>query len=375
MPRNRRIGSKPRRVEPILRIRGERANWSCERVVRVTHPVTEHETRGGSVGRVMTDEKPRALLVLGVAGAVVVGILTATQSRINSELSLSIGDGYLAAVISFGSGFVIMLVALAVWRPGRRGLAALVTSVRTGQTPWWYLIGGAAGGLFVLSQGLTGAVLGVALFTIAIVCGQTLSGLLVDGHGIGPVPPKPITMTRVVGSVLALLAVGWAVSAQLAGDIPPWLLILPFVAGLFISGQQAVNGQVRRISGSAMTATLLNFLVGTLVLVIAALVHESIAGWPTHLSANPLLYLGGLTGTVFIALSTIVVRTTGVLLLGLGSVAGQLVTSLVLDLTLPVDGRLVAWTTIAGTLLTLVAVAIAAVPSRAVTASSRTPTA
>jgi transporter family-2 protein len=110
------------------------------------------------------------------------------------------------------------------------------------------------------------------------------------------------------------------------------------------------------------------------VLVVAGLVHESIVGWPTHLPGNPVLYLGGLTGTLFIALSTIVVRTTGVLLLGLGSVAGQLVTSLLLDLTLPVDGRVVAWTTIAGTLLTLVAVAIAAVPSRAVRASSGTPT-
>ncbi|MES2169299.1 MAG: DMT family transporter [Actinomycetota bacterium] len=311
---------------------------------------------------------PRAFIVLGVAGAVLVGILTATQSRINSELSLSIHDGYLAAVISFGSGFVIMLVALAVWRPGRRGLATLVGSVRARQTPWWYLIGGAAGGLFVLSQGLTGAVLGVALFTIAVVCGQTLSGLLVDGRGIGPVGPKPVTVTRVAGSVLALVAVGWAVSAQLVSDVPPWLLLLPFVAGLFISGQQAVNGQVRRISGSAMTATLLNFLVGTLVLVAAGLVHESIVGLPAHLPANPLLYLGGLVGTLFIALSTVVVRTTGVLLLGLGSVAGQLVTSLVLDLTLPVDGRVVAWTTVAGTLLTLVAVAIAAIPSRAVRA-------
>ncbi len=319
----------------------------------------------------MTDEKPRALVVLGVAGAVLVGILTATQSRINSELSFSIGDGYLAAVISFGSGFVIMVVALVVWRPGRRGLSHLIASVRSGETPWWYLIGGAAGGLFVLSQGLTGAVLGVALFTIAIVCGQTLSGLLVDGHGIGPVPPKPITVTRVVGSVLALVAVGWAVSAQLGGDIPVWLLLLPFVAGLFISGQQAVNGQVRRVSGSAMTATLMNFLVGTVVLVTAAVVHASIAGWPTHLPTNPLLYLGGLTGTLFIGLSTVVVRTTGVLLLGLGSVAGQLVTSLILDLTLPVDGRIVALTTIAGTLLTLVAVAIAAVPSRAVRTSMR----
>jgi transporter family-2 protein len=321
----------------------------------------------------MTSPQPRALLVLGVAGAVLVGILTATQSRINSELSLALGDGYLAAVISFGSGLVIMLVALAVWRPGRRGVRTLVASVRFRSMPWWYLVGGAAGGLFVLSQGLTGVVLGVALFTIAIVCGQTIGGLFIDSRGIGPIAPAAITVTRVLGSALALLAVGWAVSAQLVGDIPLWMLLLPFVAGLFVAGQQAVNGQVRRVSGSVMTATLLNFFVGTLVLVAACLVHESIVGWPSHLPSNPLLYLGGLTGTIFIALSAAVVRTTGVLLLGLGSVAGQLVTSLVLDLVLPVDGRVIAASTVAGTLLTLVAVAIAAVPSRSIRARSGTP--
>lgn len=318
--------------------------------------------------------RPRAAIALGVAGAVVVGILTATQSRINSELSLTLGDGYLAALLSFGSGLMIMLVAVAVWAPARHGLGTLVTSVRERRTPWWFLIGGAAGGLFVLSQGLTGAVLGVALFTVSVVAGQTISGLLIDRRGIGSAAPAAITITRLVGSVLALLAVGWAVSAQLVGDIPPWMLLLPFVAGICIGGQQAVNGQVRQISGSVVTATLLNFIVGGVVLCAACLVHESIVGWPTHLPATPWLYFGGVLGTIFIALSAAVVRTTGVLLLGLGSVAGQLVTSLALDLVLPVDGRIIAWTTIAGTLLTLLAVALAAVPSRSLRVRSKTPT-
>lgn len=317
--------------------------------------------------------RPRAAIALGVAGAVLVGILTATQSRINSELSLNLGDGYLAAVISFGSGFVIMLIALAVWAPGRRGLKQLITSVRERRTPWWYLVGGAAGGLFVLSQGLTGAVLGVALFTVAIVAGQTLSGLLIDRRGIGATPPAAITVTRLVGSILALVAVSWAVSAELVGDIPLWMLLLPFIAGICVGGQQAVNGQVRLASGSAMTATLVNFTVGIVVLLIACLLHETFVGWPTSLPTTPWLYLGGLLGTIFIALAATVVRTTGVLLLGLGSVAGQLITSLLLDLFLPIDATAVAWSTVVGTVLTLVAVGIAATPSRTLRARSGTP--
>ena len=315
----------------------------------------------------------RASVALGVAGAVLIGVFTATQSRINGELGRALDDGYLAALISFGSGLVILLVVLAFWSPGRRGLRRVFASVRAGDTPWWYLVGGAAGGFFVLSQGLTGATLGVALFTVAIVCGQTISGLAIDARGLGTTPPAPITITRLLGTALALVAVTWAVSSQLVGDIPLWMLLLPFLAGLGIGAQQAVNGQVRIISRSALTATVMNFLVGTFVLAVAAIIHESIVGLPTVFPQQPWLYVGGLIGAIFIGLSVVVVRATGVLLLGLGSVAGQLAMSLLLDLVLPIPGHVFVWTTLAGTLLTLLAVALAAVPSAAIRARSRTP--
>jgi transporter family-2 protein len=276
----------------------------------------------------------RSAVAIGVTGAVLVGVLTAIQSRVNGELGRVLADGYLAAVISFGSGLVILTVALAVWTPGRRGLRAAFGSVREGSTPWWYLCGGAGGALFVLSQGITGAVLGVALFTVAVVCGQTISGLVIDRNGIGHTQPAPITVTRLVGSALALVAVGVAVSAG-------------------------------RIAGSALTATFMNFLVGTTVLLVACLVHEAIVGLPERMPTNPLLYLGGVIGAIFIGGAVIVVRVTGVLLLGLGSVAGQLVMSLVLDVVLPAVGQIIVTSTVIGTLLTLVAVVIAAIPSRA----------
>ena len=306
----------------------------------------------------------RTAIGLGLLGAVVIGTLTATQSRVNGEFGRALADGYLAAVISFGSGLVILLVALAVWAPGRRGLRMAFGSVRTGTTPWWYLCGGAGGAMFVLSQGITGSVLGVALFTVAAVSGQTISGLVIDRNGIGHTPPAAITITRLVGSALALAAVGIAVSAGFGGNIPAWMLLLPFAAGLAVAVQQAVNGQVRRIAESTLAATFMNFLVGTTVLLIACVVHEAIVGLPDRMPTNPVLYLGGIIGTIFIGGAVIVVRITGVLLLGLGSVAGQLIMSLVLDLVLPTPGQAIVTSTVVGTLLTLVAVAIAALPSR-----------
>ena len=318
---------------------------------------------------IVPDRSPR--LVLALIGAVLVGVLTATQSRINSELATQLGDGYLAAIISFGSGLVILLGVLAVWAPGRQGARTLISAVRTGATPWWYLCGGVAGGIFVLAQGLTAGLLGVALFTIAVVSGQTASGLVVDRLGLGTMAPASITVTRLAGSLLALAAVGWAVSSQLRADIPVWAVLLPLLAGIGLGWQQAANGQVRVVAGSAMTATLMNFVAGTTVLTIAAIIRVAIVGWPETLPAQPWLYLGGLTGTLFIGLAIVSVKHTGVLLLGLGGVAGQLLTSLALDVFAPVAGHSVAWTTVAGTALTLVAVGIAAIPSRPITRGRR----
>jgi len=310
----------------------------------------------------------RAAVAIATGVAVVCGGLVAMQSRINGELGRELDDGYLAAFISFGSGFVIMAIIAVATPSTRRGVGTVIRSIRAGTTPWWYAFGGTAGGLFVLSQGLTAAILGVALFTVATVTGQTVSGLLVDRWGIGSMQPKPITVTRVIGAALAVLAVGFAVSPQLQGGVAWWVLALPLAAGLGLGWQQAVNGQVREISNSPLTATFFNFLVGAAVLGIVLLVHALAVGLPTQLSGSPWLYVGGAVGILFVAGYAIVVRYTGVLLLGLGAIAGQLGASLLFDFVLPVAEHPVAWTTVVGTLVTLVAIVIASVPGKPVPA-------
>lgn len=308
----------------------------------------------------------RTIVALGMLVAILGGAFVAVQSRLTGELGKELGDGYLAAFISFGSGLVILGIALLVLPKARRGLRRTASALRVGTFPWRYCTGGFAGAFLVLSQGLTVALLGVALFTVATVCGQTISGLVIDRNGLGTMAAKAVTFTRLIGSVLALAAVIWAVSAELVGDIPIWALVMPFLAGLGIGWQQAVNGQVRGFSESAVTATFVNFVVGTVVLLAIALVHVSFAGWPARLPTNGTLYLSGAIGVAYIAAATVLVRVLGVLLLGLGTIAGQLTASLGIDLLFPAQGQVVAWTTIAGTILTLLAVALAAIPSRAI---------
>ncbi|KQM82882.1 DMT family transporter [Agromyces sp. Leaf222] len=296
---------------------------------------------------------------VAIALAAIGGALTAVQSRVNGQLAASIGDAYTAAAISFGSGLLILLVALAIWKPGRAGFANVGSELRAGRVSWWMLLGGVAGAWFVATQGLSAGVIGVALFTVSIVAGQTVGGVVFDLIGLGPAGRRPLTATRAIGALLALGAVTWTLSSEIGGAAPVLLVLLPFTAGFGAAWQQAVNGRIRVAASSALTSTFVNFAVGTAVLVTVMVVHSSLVGWPTSLPGEAWLYTGGMIGCVFIAVQAVVVRVIGVLVLALAGVVGQLTAALALDVLVPVGGQAVDLATIGGAALALVAVVIA----------------
>lgn len=299
---------------------------------------------------------PRLPAGVALGGAVLVGVLTALQARINGQLGLRIGDGFVAAVISFGSGLLVLAVSSALLPAGRRGFGALVSGVRARTIPWWMLGGGLAGALTVATQGLAVAVIGVSLFTVGVVAGQTLSGLVLDRIGYGPAGVVAVTMPRVAGGALALVAVGISLQGGVLERVPVWMLVLPFLAGVGIAWQQATNGRLRQRVGTPLTATFVNFLGGTVVLAVAAVVHVAFVGVPPALPTEAWLYLGGVVGVIYIFLSAALVAHTGVLLLGLGVVVGQLATAFTLDAFWPADAG-PGW----GTELLMVAVAASSV--------------
>ncbi|MFI7301830.1 DMT family transporter [Micromonospora aurantiaca] len=287
--------------------------------------------------------------------------MVAVQSRINGELGVRLADGIAAAVVSFGVGLLILLVLVPATPGGRRGLAALRGALRAGTLRPWQCLGGVCGAFLVATQGLTIGALGVAVFTVAVVAGQSGSSLLVDRAGIGPSGRQPVTPNRLIGAVLTVLAVLLAVGDRLGDPEALVLALLPLAAGVGIAWQQAVNGRVRAAAGSAMTATLVNFTVGTAALLVTLAVDLAVRGRPDGaFPSEPWLYLGGPLGIVFIALAAALVRFTGVLLLGLATIAGQIVGAVLLDLVLPTAASHPGLDTLLGAALTMVAVLVAA---------------
>ncbi|MFI2268018.1 DMT family transporter [Micromonospora aurantiaca (nom. illeg.)] len=299
--------------------------------------------------------------VAGVGLATASGVMVAVQSRINGELGVRLADGIAAAVVSFGVGLLILLVLVPATPGGRRGLAALRGALRAGTLRPWQCLGGVCGAFLVATQGLTIGALGVAVFTVAVVAGQSGSSLLVDRAGIGPAGRQPVTPNRLIGAVLTVLAVLLAVGDRLGDPDALALALLPLAAGVGIAWQQAVNGRVRAAAGSAMTATLVNFTVGTAALLVTLAVDLVVRGRPAGAFPDePWLYLGGPLGIVFIALAAALVRFTGVLLLGLATIAGQIVGAVLLDLVLPTAASHPGLDTLLGAALTMVAVLVAA---------------
>lgn len=302
------------------------------------------------------------LLVMLAAGMAIPG-----QGRVNAALSAELGDPILAALISFSVGLVLVILGAVALPSGRRALTQVRPALQTGAVKPWYMLAGFCGAYFVLTQTLSIGTIGVAVFTVAVVTGQTLGGLLWDRIGLGPAGRMRLTMMRVFGAALTVLAVLWAVSPQLTGSNQglAWLLVvlLPLTGGVFSAAQQALNGRQTAVYRNPLPATLFNFIAGTILLTLiwtGKLVFTG--GFTGALPSEWWYYAGGPMGVVFIGLGAILVTKVGVLIAAMGMIAGQLVGSLLLDLIVPAPGSVVTTATVMGTVMTLLAVVVASAP-------------
>ena len=282
-----------------------------------------------------------------LAGAVAIGAMTAIQARVNGQLGVRIHNGILAGLVSFAVGLMLLCLPVLLTRSGRAGLGRLWRGIRTGRAPWWMLLGGACGALTVSTQGLVAGILGVSLFTVGVVAGQTLHGLLLDRIGFGPAGVVAITAGRLLGGFFALLAVGVSLGGDVLARAPLWMLVLPLLTGAGIAFQSAVNGRLGQRIASPLGATFMSFLGGVVVLAVAAGVSMLVTGarapFPVAFPGDLWLYLGGLLGAAYILLGVIIVARTGVLLMGLGAVLGQLVVSVLIDVVWPPESGPAPW--------------------------------
>jgi transporter family-2 protein len=294
------------------------------------------------------------------------GLMIALQARANGELSHRLNNGLEAALVSFGSGLII-IAAIAVFNPAiKEGIKNLRVAVANKEIARWKLLAGALGGSFVAIQTHIVPLIGVAIYSVASIAGQTAMSLVVDRIGLTGGGKKLISGRRVAAAVLTVLAVFVSVFDRIdAKNLSLFAVVLGCIAGAVVGVQRALNGQINAHSHQSFTTSLLNFITGTSLLVILILGGVLIGKIElVPLPAGPWwIYTGGVIGVIYIAFTSTIVQHLGVLTFTLFSVGGQLVGSLVIDLISPTNGVNVSAYLVTGIVMTYLGVIAGGVSS------------
>ncbi len=283
------------------------------------------------------------------------GAMIALQARANGELSHRLNNGLQAALVSFGSGLLIIFVITLFNSKIKEGIKNLRSSVANKEIARWKLFAGALGGSFVAIQTQIVPLIGVAIYSVASIAGQTAMSLIVDRIGLTGGGKKLISPRRVLAAFLTVLAVLVSVWDRIdANNLSIFAVTAGGVAGAIVGVQRALNGQINEYSQQSFTTSLLNFITGTSFLVI--LIIAGILLVKSELSPLPSgpwwIYTGGVIGVIYIAFTSTIVQHLGVLTFTLFSVGGQLVGSLIIDLVSPTKGVSVSAYLVTGIVMT-----------------------
>jgi len=111
-----------------------------------------------------------------------------------------------------------------------------------------------------------------------------------------------------------------------------FFLLLALAAGVLLPVQAGLNAQLRSALGSPIAAALVSFLVGTAGLAtIALLLRTPLPVGRAWAATSPWQWSGGLIGAVYVLAAIVLAPRLGAATLIAAVVAGQMITSLVLD--------------------------------------------
>jgi bacterial/archaeal transporter family-2 protein len=143
----------------------------------------------------------RGLAVLLGVGA---GCLVGMQAPINSRLGKTVGS-LQAATFSFLVGTAALVAISFILRGGLSSLG------HVGKVPWWGLVGGLLGAIYVFVALEAVKTLGASGLTAVVITGQLTMSVVIDRLGLLGVAKAPITLHRVLGIVLLVAGVALVV--------------------------------------------------------------------------------------------------------------------------------------------------------------------
>ncbi len=133
--------------------------------------------------------------------ALCAGMLMCVQSGVNSQLRFAVANPVLAALISFGTGFIALFILQLVVG----GAMPVVQTYRS--MAWWKWTGGLLGAVYVTTVILTVPRIGVASLMSLSVAGQLLAAVVLDHYGYLGFAQHPANVWRILGICLIVAGV------------------------------------------------------------------------------------------------------------------------------------------------------------------------
>ncbi|QJW88765.1 DMT family transporter [Spirosoma taeanense] len=133
--------------------------------------------------------------------AFLTGLAVTVQAGVNANLRQAIGTPLLAAAISFGSGFISLIVLLLA----SGGAVLPLDTIK--QVSWWKWTGGAIGAVYVTTVITSVPKIGTANLVSLSVAGQLLAAVVLDHYGLLGFTLHPANGWRLLGLLLIMAGV------------------------------------------------------------------------------------------------------------------------------------------------------------------------
>ncbi|WP_026262577.1 DMT family transporter [Spirosoma panaciterrae] len=128
--------------------------------------------------------------------AFIVGLAITVQAGVNANLRQAMANPILAAVISFGSG----LIALVLMFLSTGGVVPPLDTIR--QVSWWKWTGGVMGAIYMITVIVSVQKIGTANMVSLSVAGQLTAALILDHYGLMGFAHHPANAWRLLGIIL-----------------------------------------------------------------------------------------------------------------------------------------------------------------------------
>jgi transporter family-2 protein len=288
-------------------------------------------------------------MIVLVLLTIILGTFIPLQTATNARLQRSVSSALVASFISF----VISTILLAFIALGTGELGNF-SSINISDIPWWSWTGGLFGAMYVAYITFLFRTIGSVQTIVLPIFGQLVFSLFIDRFGWFDMPQCSISVVHILSVIFVfvgvLLIVNQPVSSRfkqsekvqvdtktVSQNVSKKNKWLPQISAVFIGViltlNSVANGRLGVGLSSALNASLISFIAGTLFLGILCLITHTLGQTVLGFQRQDpwWIRLGGIFGAIFVFGCTYLIPQVGVSALSVLTLLGQMALSLVID--------------------------------------------